>query len=165
MLRLGVDFGGVIVPRATGEEDTSFFDGNPMQTPQVPGAIEALTTINIDSPFTDNTWVVSKGSPNTEAKTRHWLAAHDFYDQTLIWPERVLFTPKRIGKLAIAQELELTHFVDDTIEVLGYLAGTVPNLYLFNSDPNAAKGYETILSQITRVTSWPELTDLLQAAA
>jgi len=152
---LGVDFGGVIIAHGTERQDT-FFNRDYLETPPVAGSLEALQKLS-NTKFKDAVWIVSKaGSRDTEIKTRNWLASHEFDSRAGITPDRIFFAPKRIGKLAIAQSLRLTHFVDDKLEVLTYLANDVPNLYLFDNDSSE------VPTGITAVGSWPVLEQHLQ---
>ena len=153
MRLLGVDIGGVIIEPADGDEDTSFFGRNYLHTPPVAGAFDALASLG--GAF-DAVHLVSKCSEDTSRRTLQWLAYHDFAARTGIGPDRVHFCRTRPEKGPIAADLGLTHFVDDNLEVLGYLT-TVAHRYLFRTvaaDPPAG---------IVPVTGWPELASLLMA--
>lgn len=62
----------------------------------------------------------------------------------------------------IAERLGLTHFVDDKLEVLGYLT-SVPHRFLFRPRPAEVAARRALLPLVHRVESWPELTSLLRA--
>jgi hypothetical protein len=152
MRLLGVDIGGVIIEPADDDEDTSFFGPNYLHTPPVLGAFDALAALG--GAF-DAVHLVSKCGEDTSRRTLEWLAHHDFAGRTGIGPDRVHFCRTRAEKGPIAADLGLTHFVDDKLEVLGYLT-TVAHRYLFRTvvaDPPAG---------VVRVAGWPELVALLR---
>ncbi|GAA4570717.1 hypothetical protein GCM10023176_29910 [Micromonospora coerulea] len=95
-------------------------------------------------------------------RTRHWLAHHDFHRRTGIGPERLRFCRTRPEKGPIAARLGLTHFVDDRLEVLGYL-DTVGHRYLFRPRPDEVTAHAAHLAGVHRVESWPELAATLRA--
>ncbi|MEO3778640.1 hypothetical protein ABGB16_17670 [Micromonospora sp. B11E3] len=161
MRRLGVDIGGVVIEAVDEGADTSFFGGNYLRTPQVDGAFEALATL-VGEVFGPEAYVVSKCGERTERRTREWLAHHRFHERTGITPDRLHFCRTRPEKAPIARRLELTDFVDDRLEVLGYL-GSVPNRYLFRPRPREVAAHAPHLGAVRRVESWPELVATILA--
>ncbi|PYC68488.1 hypothetical protein C7C45_18690 [Micromonospora arborensis] len=159
MRRLGVDIGGVIIEPADEDADTSFFGANYLRTPVVDGAFEALAAVG---PAFDEVHLVSKCGQSTELRTREWLTHHDFPARTGIPEQRVHFCRTRPDKAPIARRLGLTHFVDDKLEVLGYL-DSVPHRFLFRPRPAQLAAHAALLPRVHRVESWPELTPLLRA--
>ncbi|MGK5739669.1 hypothetical protein [Micromonospora sp. URMC 103] len=158
MRRLGVDIGGVIIEPADDDADTSFFGAHYLRTPQVAGAFEALATLAAD---VDEVHLVSKCGEDTERRTREWLAHHGFHDRTGIPVDRLHFCRTRAAKAPIARRLGLTHFVDDRLEVLGYLE-TVPHRYLFRGRPAEVAAHAAHLAGVHRVGSWPEVVSALR---
>ncbi|WP_330440842.1 hypothetical protein OHB44_12430 [Micromonospora sp. NBC_00821] len=159
MRRLGVDIGGVIIEPADDDADTSFFGAHYLRTPAVVGAFDALAALG---PAFDEVHLVSKCGEATERRTREWLAHHDFPARTGIQVERVHFCRTRPDKAPIAGRLGLTHFVDDKLEVLGYL-DTVPHRFLFRPRKAEVAAHAALLPRVRRVESWSELTPLLRA--
>ncbi|MEU8393410.1 hypothetical protein [Micromonospora sp. NPDC048842] len=159
MRRLGVDIGGVIIEPADGDADTSFFGAHYLRTPAVVGAFDALAALG---PAFDEVHLVSKCGEATERRTREWLAHHDFPARTGIPVERVHFCRTRPDKAPIAGRLGLTHFVDDKLEVLGYL-DSVPHRFLFRPRRAEVAAHAAMLPRVRRVESWSELTPLLRA--
>lgn len=157
--RLGVDLGGVIIQGRAGVsqgEDTAF-RSLILETPEVEGAFATLFMLG---PKFDGVWVISKARPKTRKNSRIWLRAKSFYSRAGVRPRRVVFCATREGKARAADRHGITHFVDDKVEVLEYMHGTVPNLYLFASDPEeVAKAWR--LPYLTIVNGWPELWRLL----
>ena len=152
--KLGVDIGGVIIPSMGHGEDTSFGGENYLQTPPVADAITALSELN--KRFGGQIYLVSKCGIKTENKTRNWLDHHNFYKKTEILPENVYFCRERRDKATICERLEISHFIDDRLEVLSYLV-TVSHKYLFNPNEEEIEGNKEFLSSVVRVDSWKEL--------
>ncbi|MEU4528958.1 hypothetical protein AB0F49_12080 [Micromonospora ureilytica] len=159
MRRLGVDIGGVIIEPADDDADTSFFGAHYLRTPAVVGAFDALAALG---PAFDEVHLVSKCGEATERRTREWLVHHDFPARTGIAVERVHFCRTRPDKAPIARRLGLTHFVDDKLEVLGYL-DSVPYRFLFRPRRAQVAAHAALLPHVHRVESWSELTPLLRA--
>ncbi|RQX16141.1 hypothetical protein DDE19_16885 [Micromonospora ureilytica] len=159
MRRLGVDIGGVIIEPADDDADTSFFGAHYLRTPAVVGAFDALAALG---PAFDEVHLVSKCGEATERRTREWLAHHDFPARTGIAVERVHFCRTRPDKAPIARRLGLTHFVDDKLEVLGYL-DSVPYRFLFRPRRAEVAAHAALLPHVHPVESWSELTSLLRA--
>lgn len=157
---LGVDIGGVIIQPADDDADTSFFGDNYLRTPRMPGAFEGLAEL-VAQVFGERVFLVSKCGEQTERRTREWLAHHDFFARTGISPERLRFCRTRPEKALIAAELGLTHFVDDRLEILGYL-DTVANRYLFRPYEPEVAAHAAHLPAVRRVESWPELVAALR---
>ncbi|MEU8111959.1 hypothetical protein [Micromonospora sp. NPDC048947] len=159
MRRLGVDIGGVIIEPADDDADTSFFGAHYLRTPAVVGAFDALAALG---PAFDEVHLVSKCGEATERRTREWLAHHDFPARTGVPVERLHFCRTRADKAPIASRLDLTHFVDDKLEVLGYL-DSVPHRFLFRPRKSEVAAHAALLPRVHRVESWSELTPLLRA--
>jgi hypothetical protein len=137
--RLGLDIGRVLITPTDGGGDTSFFGESlegALSTPPFPGMFEAVP--QLASRFEGRVWLVSKAGRRTEERTRLWLEHHRFYERTGISPDNLRFCRDRQGKEPICRALQLTHFVDDRLDVLGYLRGTVPSLFWFTGDPKVA---------------------------
>jgi len=131
--RLGIDIGRVIIsPFDLSGDDTQFLNGSEavaMQTPPSPGAFEVIRELS--EACAGNIWIVSKCGPKIEARSRRWLAHHDFYTRAGVDPRRLCFCRARKDKAEIALKLGLTHFIDDRVDVLGHLTGLVRHRYLF----------------------------------
>jgi hypothetical protein len=159
---LGVDVGGVIIQPADDDADTSFFGENYLRTPPMPGVFDGLAAL-VAGRFGPAVHLVSKCGEQTEARTREWLAHHDFHRRTGIPPENVHFCRTRAAKAPIAAELRLTYFVDDRLEVLSYLT-TVPHRFLFRPRSAEVAAHAHHLADVRRVESWPELVAALDTA-
>lgn len=132
--RLGIDIGRVIIDGSshpTGD-DTAFFKGgieNALRTPAMAGVFDSIA--RLAALFDGRVWLVSKCGERVEARTRQWLAHHSFFEQMNIDPEHLRFCRQRPEKAIHCRELEITHFIDDRMDVLEALEGIVPYRYLF----------------------------------
>ena len=132
--RLGIDIGRVIIDGSAhpGGGDTAFFDGDEatmLATPEMAGAFDAVNQLR--ELFGGRVWLVSKCGARVQARTLRWLDGHDFYGRTAVSRDSVRFCRIRAQKRQHCEELELTHFVDDRIDVHEAIHGTVEHQYLF----------------------------------
>jgi len=159
---LGIDVGGVLVVRATEEDDTSFFGTRPMDTPAVDGAFTAIADL-CAGPFAHRVHIVSKAGAKTAALTRQWLDATGFFAETGVPTGNVWFVRRRDDKQDVCRRLAITHFVDDRVDVLTSLATTVPHRYLFTgglgSDPTPAHVPDGIETHAT----WDDLARAIRS--
>ena len=147
--RLGIDIGRVLIRPGQGPNDTSFLQGSlerALETPPYDGMFETVPLLV--QRFGGRAWLVSKAGPRVEDRTRRWLDRHRFWDRTGIPEGQVRFCRDRPGKLPICRELQVTHFIDDRLDVLEHLRGTVPHLFLFG----ACQGPDWV----TPLAGWPE---------
>lgn len=152
----GADLGGVLIDRVADGTDTSFFSGRYLETPQVGGAFDALARLNAGR-FAGRVYVISKCGPRVEERSRDWLAHHRFHQITGIPQTHVHFCRDRKDKAPIAETLGLTHFVDDRLDVLGFL-DAVPHRFLFRPNDADARAAAKIRWPRFRVVShWPEI--------
>jgi len=159
MNRLGIDVGGVIIDRKRNDSsDTSLFGPNYLQAHAVPGAFQ--TILKLREIFGGQVYIVSKCGHNIERKTREWMEANHFHDLTGVPKENLRFCRSRADKAPICKELEITHFVDDKLEVLSYLE-TVANRYLFDPNLGEMERFKEHLSKVQIVSSWTQVLALL----
>ena len=158
---LGIDVGGVLTKKG-GKADTFLFGPNYLNAPAVEGAIEALTTLLVNAPFKGNTFIISKCGHKVECRTRDWLKAKnvDLYIPENDW----YFCKKRHEKAPIAEDLGLTHFVDDRLEVLSYMT-SVKKRYLFQPEADEIEPRKCVLPQVQIVENWRELLRNLEQEA
>jgi hypothetical protein len=150
--RIGIDVGGVIIDGLTNDNtDTSFRGDNFMRTSSVTGAFTAVKQI-VERYGATNVFIVSKCGPVIENKTRLWLPGNGFYEQTGFSPDNLRFCLDRAGKAPIVKELEITDFIDDKEEVLGYMDGIVKRRFLFGSQRTAPRNPESLII----VNGWSE---------
>jgi hypothetical protein len=131
---LGIDIGRVLMcpTRDDGRPDTSFLGANDeaaLAIPPAPGMFEVVPALV--RLFGGRAWLVSKAGPRIEALTRRWLLHHRFFERTAMDASHLRFCRRRDEKRGHADALGLTHFIDDRVDVLSYLRGSVPCLALF----------------------------------
>lgn len=153
--KLGIDIGGVIMDRANDGTDTSFFSANYLQTTEVRGASEAIHRL-VTERFGEDVFLISKCGVRVATKTLHWLDHRRFYATTGIKQEHVHFCRERHEKAGICEELGITHFVDDRLEVLSHLT-MVGTLYLFQSRLDEVHQFRQHLHRVHQVWSWKEI--------
>ena len=152
---LGLDFGGVIVPRARSRAELVSREAVSDVEP-VDGALESIRKLT--GIFGGRVWVVSKASPATEARTLEWMRAHSFCRETGIDSERVVFVRNRGDKRVVCTESGITHFVDDQLKNLALLRRVVPHLYLFGEGEDAREAARVA----SVVSDWGELEGVLR---
>jgi len=150
---LGVDIGRVIIDGSshpTGD-DTAFFKGgmdNALRTPAMAGAFESIARLT--ARFDGHVWLVSKCGDRVQARTREWLAHHRFFERTGIDPEHLRFCRQRPEKAIHCRELDITHFIDDRLDVLDALEGIVAHRYLFGPQRS-----QYVTGDVTIELDWP----------
>ncbi len=92
-----------------------------------------------------------------EPKARQWLKRYGF--DAVVPPKRVHFCGERNEKARICKKLGITHFIDDRLEVLSYLVGIVPHLFLFCPWAPEDKPFQHLVTEgkVTVVKSWRQL--------
>jgi len=159
-MNLGIDIGRVIIApgEGGGKEDTSFIEGSleeALQTPPMDGAFDAVKRLT--EAFERRVWLISKCFPRVQDRTRRWLDHHRFYDVTGVRRDRLIFCLERPQKATHCRRLEITHFVDDRLDVLEAMRGIVPNLYLFGEQRRPVPDLEWLM----KVASWPEALEAI----
>ena len=166
--KLCVDFGGVICnnQRTPKGSTNSFENPDPkalgyLLLEQFPDAFETLRILK-ERRFPE-IFLVSKLTENipnvsVEERVRNYLMYHGF--EEVILGSRMHFCEKREDKVKICAELEaFDYFLDDRLDVLCHMVGTVRNLFLF--DPDRAEGHErwhlVEEGKVTVVRSWREV--------
>lgn len=155
---LGIDVGGVLVDRVAGGSDTSFFGDRPMDTPAVPGALEAVA--ELVELFEYRVHIVSKAGPKISELTRRWLGSRRVTGTGGIPIGNVHFVRKRPDKQPICEQLGVTHFIDDRLDVLKHLV-TVDHRYLFTGGLGEDDAPELVPAWVTVVDTWSRLVGLL----
>ena len=165
--RLGIDIGRVIIdgPSHPAGGDTAFFTGDEatlVATPEMPGAMDVIARL-VDA-FAGQVWLVSKCGPRVQARTLVWLRGNDFHARTGLPADQVRFCRTRPDKRLHCEELGLTHFVDDRLEVLSYLH-TVAVRCLFRGRPAELQTHAHLLPQVAQAATWAEVLPLLGGAS
>jgi len=153
---LGVDIGGVIMDGANDRSDTSFFSDNYLRTTATADSFEVLGEL-VAQRFGDRVYLVSVAGPNTQRKTREWFAHHRFHEMTGVRPDHINFCRRRFDKVDICRALGITHFIDDRLEILGFLHPLVQNLFLFAPDTREVERFAHHLPHVHEVPTWQAL--------
>jgi hypothetical protein len=151
--RFGIDVGGVITDRANDNTDTSFFSGNFLATTAVSGAFASIAIL-VKALSAQNVFIVSKCGPAIQGKTEKWLEHHDFFGVTGLRRDHVHFCRTREDKTPICARLGITDFVDDRVDVLRFMEGTVARRFLFMPKP-----WAHYPGGITPVCDWAEVLE------
>lgn len=144
--------------RVAEDSDTSFFGRQPMDTPAVTGALEAIPAL-VDL-FGHRVFIVSKAGPKIASLTRQWLGIRGAVGPEGIDPASVHFVRKRPDKHPVCEQLGVTHFVDDRLDVLQHLA-SVERRYLFTGGLGQHEPPATVPDDIIVVSTWSRLVGLL----
>ena len=142
-----------MAPVIGGKADTRFLSGGITQalaTPPTPGAMEGIATLV--NAFAGRVWLISKAGPNTQHKTGLWLEHQDFYTKTGVNARQIRFCLQRPEKAIHCQQLGITHFIDDRLDVLDHLRHCVEKRYLFGEQTTS----QVVPPSITPVLTWPE---------
>lgn len=152
---LGVDIGGVIISKARNELDTSFSNENYLETPEVADAFEVINRL-VEDRFGDRAFLVSKCGPRVRAKALRWLKHHHFFERTGVKPKHVHFCLERSDKARLCRQLQISHFVDDRLDVLQKLSDV--HCFLFDE---CARISVPKTSSIVTVRSWSDVEQAL----
>lgn len=152
---LGVDIGRVIIGA---DNDGVMFTTNYLEAAPVPMAFYGVAVLR--ERFNGQIILVSKAGPAMQAKTLHWLAHYDFWEyfggyRTTIDPN-VFFVRERADKARICKRKSVTHFIDDSREVLAHLREVVQNRYLFGPQGQRVARNERGLRE---VADWEAVLD------
>lgn len=128
-------------------------------TTPLPNALNGLRKLVHSGGF-DKIYVVSKVSFIGKYVALFNFWRFDFYNRTGIPRSNIYFCRHNRDKGIICEELGITDFVDDRLEVLNYLS-SVEYLYAFDPRKREFKKYPDILKKATIVKSWDELISLL----
>ena len=133
-MRIGIDIGNVII--GGGGADTSFFEDNYLQTPEVFGAFDSIRDLRQAG---HEIHCVSKAGRKIEARSIEWLHHYGFIGACVL-ERRVHFVRERQLKAPMAQALQLDIFIDDRRDIIESLEGVVKHRILFSTweDTNAA---------------------------
>jgi ADP-ribose pyrophosphatase YjhB (NUDIX family) len=142
---LGLDFGGTL------------FTETGIREP-MPGAFESVR--EIAAKFEGRAHIVSRiNHDSAQPKILKHLENHRFWEATGIRPGSIRFCHKREEKAPICQELGITHFVDNRVEVLSHMAD-VPWKYAYSpTNEEMAKMTALVGQEIKVKATWKEITE------
>jgi len=151
---IGLDIGGVITepPDNPGRED-AFTGTDHLLVPKVKDSFAVIGELT----KRHRVVIISRAGPTVQRKTDEWLCHHEFFKKTGVRQLDIHYTLTRDEKTRVARKEDVTHFVDDKLEVLGFMMGIIPNLYAFRAPPFHKNKMPYIATQVTHVDSWQEL--------
>ena len=139
--------------------DTDEYEAGKNQT-ELPGARETIAELVADFGY-KNVFIVSKAGALKQIETRIWLTENNFYRDSEVNPDHVIFCLHRADKVKICKTLRLTHFIDDRLEVLSHMVDVVPHLYLFNPQPEEISKFSEFAKYTHIVKNWVEVKEQL----
>ncbi len=155
---IGLDVGGVLLDRSLGADEASFFGTRPMDTPVMPGALEAVSTLA--GVFEGRILIVSRAGHRTRELSRQWLGLHGFLGDEMIPPSSIHFVEKRSEKAPLCKALGVTHFVDDHLDVLSDMQ--IPFRILFRGATLPAEPDGVLSPGVVSCGDWAELLSLVR---
>ncbi len=153
--RIGIDIGNVI---STHDTDTPGVQR--ITLVEMPHAAQVIARIAEDFK-PENVFLVSKCGPKVQIRTRRWLQETRFCERAGIDPLHVIFCIHRKDKARIADELKLTHFIDDRLEVLSYMVNAVKRLIAFNPTENEKRQFLHVLPHVREVIDWIDVEGII----
>lgn len=155
---IGLDVGGVLLDRSIGADEASFFGNRPMDTPVMPGALEAVRALALL--FEGRIVILSRAGPRTKALSRSWLGMHGFLGEDSVPPSNVYFVDRRSEKAPLCRALGVTHFIDDHLDVLSGMQ--VPFRILFGGSAVPAESGDILPPRVVSCNDWPEVLGFVQ---
>eukprot|EP00697_Spironema_sp_BW2_P003975 gnl/Spiro4/15357_TR8258_c0_g1_i1.p1 gnl/Spiro4/15357_TR8258_c0_g1~~gnl/Spiro4/15357_TR8258_c0_g1_i1.p1 ORF type:complete len:234 (-),score=41.58 gnl/Spiro4/15357_TR8258_c0_g1_i1:245-946(-) len=160
--RVGIDFGGVVI----GRDDRFMRSSDPTEYCSVPpndGAFHCIRELVLDY-GARNIFIISKAGESTIRKTNAWLAHHDFFSVTGMLRENVLFCSARSGKVPLAIDNAITHFIDDHAQVLAFVGVSVPVCCLLAITDQGCDAEELshLQPEHRAVKSWSEFLEVVR---
>lgn len=155
---IGIDIGGVITlpPKGIDREDP-FVGKDYLLVPKVDDSFSVIA--ELVEKF--HVVIISKAGAVVQRKTNEWFEDQNFFQKTGLPHTRVFYTATRDEKTRVAIEHGVTHFIDDKLEVLGYMMGCIPNLFAFNTERRQRERYPYVATMVAHVNSWQELRGIL----
>ena len=158
MPTLGIDIGGVIID-VWGDGNMALLNSDDyLSTPEVMGALQAIQKLR--QLFGGRLYYISAGDEENHRRFTNWLEAHDFFGMTGPKLQDVYYCAQPGEKQQICEQLGITSFIDDTLDVLNCLT-TVTNKYLLSP----SKKYKTanLPGNTSAVQSWAELLLVIES--
>ncbi len=149
-IRVGIDIGRVILEADT-DTRRAFMDLS--STRYIDGALEAISDLVADERVEDVV-LVSKCGLRIRQNTEEFLLSSNFYAKTTLSESNVIFCFTRPEKGIIAEDLGLTHFIDDREDVLANMPDNVKNRLLFTQEDTLKRGRQKTRYPYKVVKGW-----------
>jgi len=132
MLRIGIDFGGVIVPNQTDNDNDKnpFFDFTCDRFLTVQECKDARRVLKRLAKQGHQLHLVSKARTKMQKRSLQWLSKNQFIG-AIFEPTKIHFCEKRAEKRNICKKQEISLLIDDRSDVLEACLGEVSHLILF----------------------------------
>jgi len=122
------------------------------------GAIESLKKIS-ELYGAENIYIISCVPTNQLSFiVGIWLEFHQILQKTMIPLDNVIICAQYKDKSEIAEKLNLTHMIDNKLQVLNYFSKNF-SLIAFNPEMGDFKKYPELASRIVIVNSWSEISN------
>jgi hypothetical protein len=159
--RLAVDLGNVIIDHVGfGTTDEYVNNGDYNQIPALNDAVSSLQKLNSEV-FKNDVYVVYNATNVADSKIMTWLTHNNFFEMTGIDPTKIIRSESGRNKRPFCVKNKITHFIDDRLEVLTGLVGTVPNLYLLGGQPKEIELFKESLKNVYVAPDWKHILNLL----
>lgn len=160
--RLGLDFGRVINAEPTDGLGPTMFMDDFLETPPSEGCFEVVAEQQ-ETRFGDEIYIVSKCGPKMQEKTKLWLEHWRFFEETGTDPNKIYFCREYAEKGTIANQLGLTHFVDDRLNVLALISPKVQRILFVPDSERTVPRPEAVPQGIVIALGWTGVSRLLKS--
>lgn len=140
-VRFGFDFGRVVTEFLQGEDPAKrLASGTYLNVRPYPDVLRVLPKAVVAF-GAQNVACISRCGPVVQRMTRNWLEHWQFADRTGFDMRNLHFTTTCAGKAVLVRDVDmfpggLTHFLDDSLTVLGPMEGIVRHRMLFGKPPS-----------------------------
>lgn len=150
--RIGIDIEGVIRGKtAMSRTIDEYLAATPLKN-------AAKTIKSLVKLFgSDNIFIISRCPEYAEDVILQWLDNQKFFTDINFDRSNVYFCRERADKAPIAKRLQLTHFIDDRIDVLDAMKDIVANRILFTGGSNHEDN--VINDDITILGNWDSVLE------
>ena len=142
---LGIDLGGTIHHRV---------EGVVMPMPHAFRVIRDLKRL------VKGIYIISKVTDEQSLAAYNWFRTVNFFEETTLTPNKVLFCYERIDKGPIACKLGVTHFIDDRPDVMLGLQSEVIK-YLMNPSQSDMDKFQEKTKEMNIIRDWLTLENLI----
>ena len=162
---LAIDLGNVIIDhKSFGTTPEYVLSGDYRAIPEVPDSISVISQL-AHGPFHSRVHVMYNASTVANEKIQEWLRHHEFSSRTGISSEKIHRSEHGRDKSALCLCHNVTHFIDDRLEVLGMLVKTVNNLFLLNAHEEEVSAFRRHLPYVIKLSTWLEIERALNKSA
>lgn len=152
--KIGLDLNGVLANNKTSYIKTRNYSIFSVME----DAVNVVKTI-IKRYGKENVYIISRvQSHQLSFITGIWMETHNFLQKTNMSLDNVKICTRLKNKSRIAEELNITHFIDDRPEVLNYFSKNII-LIAYRPKKSELKKYPDVASRAIIVNSWKEIAN------